>query len=385
MGTESARLLRATASAIVDLEARPALLVDARRRVHAANEAFRRMLGNRGDAVGLACHELNHSRRRPCHAAFTECPLARARATGAPARAVHVHVTARGPCPMLVRVRPAGGPARRGRFLLVMEPLREVGARPTPGKPVGRSPAFCRVLAAITRLAPTRTPVLLHGPAGAGKWRLARLIHAMSPRRTGPFVSLDCRGLTHREGAAELFGVRAEGSSSRVGAVTRADHGSLYLRAVEALPRSLHGPLLRLGEQGVYLPEGADRLLTADVRLLAGARDGVAGLRGAARLEPGLASLLGIFPVEVPPLSRRREDIPLLAESILQEIEGDGPARRLDAASAAALRRHEFRGNIRELAEILSRGRAASRGRVVTLVELLRQAPSSATTPPPDD
>jgi len=367
MPTDVSALARATAAGVVSLESRAAAVVDSRHRIVAANAAFREQLVSGGDVVGRRCHELAHERARPCNPASGDCPLARARSTGAPARVVHVHSTLHGSSLTLVRARPAGGAPDDRWYLLVHEPIREASARPAPGRLVGRSRVFRDMLEQMSRAARGRAPVLFLGPGGSGKRRAARALHAMSSRSGGPFVSLDCRDLCDPGGAGTLFGASGDSGAIGTGLVDRAERGSLYLGSVSELPPSLRRRVLRLVESGLYLPVGAGRARHADVRLLAGSALAPAELAAAARLGPELAATLATFRVEVAPLARRREDILLIAESALQELRGHEPVRSLASAFAAALGRYSFPGNVRELLDVLERAWLGSQDGPVAL------------------
>jgi two-component system response regulator HydG len=361
-------LSRATASGIVALERNAAAVVDARHCIVAANDAFREALGGGGEVVGRRCHEVGHRRRHPCRAASAQCPLGLARTTGA-GRAVHIHETDRGPTPTLVQVRRAGD----SWYLLVLEPVRGVSALPDPGRLVGRSPAFMRMLLQISRAARGSAPVCFVGAAGTGKHRVARVLHTMSSRSRGPFVSVDCASLDETQGAVQLFG---SGASPAAGLVSESEGGSLYLRSVEVLPSSLQGPLVRLGENRLFLPQHAPYPRRVDVRLLAGSSTEPRELARTGRLRAELAALLEIFPIGVPALSRRRDDVPLLAQTVLRELSGER-SLELSPACAAALRRRMYAENTRELVDVVTRAWTDSRGDPVTLERLIcRERPT---------
>jgi len=257
----------------------------------------------------------------------------------------------------LIPLRGADGEIRF--FIEGMTPLRErAGERPLAGM-VGRSPAFNRMLELIHRVAPRATPVLLLGESGTGKELAAQTLHNLSPRANKPFVPVDCSGMTESLFESELFGHEKgafTGAGQRkVGLVEAAAGGTLFLDELGDIPLSLQVKLLRLLETGSFRRVGGVDILRADFRLVAATHRNLAAMVAAGTFRQDLYYRLSAFPIHLPALRERREDLPLLVDSLLERLSPDRPMA-LSPQAMARLEEHGFPGNIRELRNILERG-----------------------------
>jgi len=177
------------------------------------------------------------------------------------------------------------------------------------------------VLQVIARVGDTDSPVLISGPAGVGKRLVARVIHARSRRRLGPFLWLDCRGLPEHLLEAELFGhgrgSRNDNANERKGLFQEANCGTVLLCGVESIPVSLQDRVLQLLQDRESRPFGDSTLLRVDVRLLGATSESLESKLALGTFRQGLYDALNVVSVSLPALSERREDIPLLISSFI--------------------------------------------------------------------
>ncbi|MBZ9567184.1 nitric oxide reductase transcriptional regulator NorR [Modicisalibacter tunisiensis] len=227
------------------------------------------------------------------------------------------------------------------------------------------SPAMRRLDEAIDLVAPTDMCVLLQGETGVGKERVVRALHARSARHQGPLVQVNCASLPESLIESELFGHRRGAFSGAIqdhrGHFAMADGGTLMLDEIGELPLALQPKLLRALQEGEIQPLGSERVQHVDVRVIAVTNRDLAAEAAAGRFREDLYHRLSAFPLQVPPLRERREDLPLLAGHFL----ADNRVRlgitnlRLSADAEAALADWHWPGNVRELEHTL--GRAALR------------------------
>jgi DNA-binding NtrC family response regulator len=223
---------------------------------------------------------------------------------------------------------------------------------------VGRSRAFNRMVELINRVAPAETAALLQGESGTGKELVARAIHDNSPRSDKPFVVVECSGLTESLFESELFGHERgafTGAHARkIGLVEAAEGGTLFLDEVGDVPLSLQVKLLRLLETGTYRRVGSVEPREANFRLITATHRDLQTMVTEGSFRRDLFYRISTFPIALPALEERSEDLPLLIESLLSRL---SPNRTYSVAPATltCLQRYRFPGNIRELRNILER------------------------------
>lgn len=255
-------------------------------------------------------------------------------------------------------------------------------ARYTFADLVGNAPAFQGCLALARRAAEHDFPVLLLGESGTGKELVAHAIHAASPRRHGPFVVVNCGATTEELLAAELFGY-VEGAftgaakGGRAGKIELAHGGTLFLDEVEAMPLRMQVSLLRVLEDGLVVRVGAEQPLKLDVRIVAASNEDLQRAVAQQRFRLDLYHRLSVFPILLPPLRDRTEDIPLLARALLDHL---GFAHlQISSEAVTLLCRYSWPGNVRELKHVLLRAAHTVSGTVITPADL---PPQLATIPP---
>jgi len=224
----------------------------------------------------------------------------------------------------------------------------------------GEGHGIASLRAAIERVAPTGSRVLITGAPGSGKETVARMIHAKSRRAEGRFVALNCAILAPERFETEIFGVEAgadaHAAPRRVGVLERAHGGTLLLDEVSEMPMETQGKIARvLQDQSFERVGGTGSRVKVDIRVLASTAKDLQAEMAAGRFREDLYYRLAVVPLRVPSLKERREDIPALAESFLKHAaETSGlPARALASDAIAALQAHDWPGNVRQLRNIM--------------------------------
>jgi DNA-binding NtrC family response regulator len=255
---------------------------------------------------------------------------------------------------------------------------------PAPGEAsdaepfLARDPAMLRLLAQLEKAAVSDATIRMVGESGTGKDRLARRIHSLSPRRRGAYVVVNCAALPSALAESELFG-HARGAftgahRARVGQIAAADGGTLVLDEVGDLSLGLQPKLLRVLQERELTPVGSRSPLPVDLRVVATSQRELDGEVAAGRFREDLYYRLDVIRLRVPPLRERRQDIPLLAEAFLERFAraaGEEPAR-LGSDALAELSSRPFRGNVRELENLMRRAALLFPGRDVDLWRLER-------------
>lgn len=343
-------------------DALPTIVLDTDYNILAANAAYRRQFGQDDQApLGQKCHRVSHHYAVPCDQAGEHCPMRKAWDSKVPERVLHIHHTPRGPEHVDVELRPILD--EQGRVVAFVERLTSItlaSAQPQQQGLVGRAPAFKAALASLQRAAPAQIPVLLQGESGTGKELFARAIHLGSSRANGPLVVVDCTGLSESLLESELFGYEKgafTGAHQRkIGLAEAAHGGTLFLDEIGEVPLPMQVKLLRLIESGSFRPVGSLRTVHSDFRLVSATHKPLKQMVAEGTFREDLYYRISGFPIRLPALRERIEDLPLLAESLLQRMPGHPPAQ-LGEQALAQLRLHAFPGNIRELRNILERAR----------------------------
>ena len=363
----------------------PHILFDGQYRIIAANAAYRRQFSPQASVVGRTCYEVSHHFSVPCDQAGESCPLARSRASGQRERVLHLHHTPQGESYVnieLVPLRDARG--AQAWFIEKMEPLRVAQGQPAAQGLIGRSPAFQRMLELVSRVGPSQASVLLLGASGTGKELVAQAVHEASPRAAHPLVVVDCASLPETLFESELFGHErgafTGANASKPGLVEAASGGTLFLDEVGDIPLPMQVKLLRLLENGTYRRVGSTALRRTDVRVVAATHRDLKAMVADGRFREDLYYRLSTFPIALPALRDRVDDIPMLAVALLARV---APQRRLalSAGALAVLQRHAFPGNVRELRNVLERAALLADGTRIETVHVERALGSDAPAP----
>jgi DNA-binding NtrC family response regulator len=260
---------------------------------------------------------------------------------------------------------------------------QEIGEAADTRAIVGSSPALRDALLKIEMVACTATTVLVHGETGTGKELIARAIHEQSPRRDRALVKLNCAaisaGLVESELFGHLKGAFTGATDRRVGRFELADGGTLFLDEVSELPLETQTKLLRVLQEGEFEPVGSSKPIKVDVRIVAATNRDLAEDVASGRFRSDLYYRLNVFPIEVPPLRQRREDIPALVEHFMARASRriGKTFTRIAPDALAKLVAYDWPGNIRDLQNTIERAAILSPGNELRVDWELGPAPRS--------
>jgi transcriptional regulator with GAF, ATPase, and Fis domain len=253
---------------------------------------------------------------------------------------------------------------------------------------VGQSPALRNIIQQIELVAPTDASVLILGESGTGKELVAQEIHRRSQRHERAMVRVNCASVPRELYESEFFG-HAKGAFTgavrdRAGRFELANGGTLLLDEVGEIPLELQSKLLRVLQEGTYERIGEEKTRQADVRLIAATNRDLKAEVEAGRFRQDLFYRLNVFPIEVPPLRKRKEDIPLLAELFLQQSSRrfNRASKGLSQGNILALQAYDWPGNVRELLNVIERAVITSRTGTV-LFDLPHAQSSKSRKPDP--
>lgn len=252
---------------------------------------------------------------------------------------------------------------------------------------VGESQLIREMISRLMMVAPTDSTVLITGENGTGKELVAQQVWLNSNRRGQPLVKLNCAALPHELAESELFGYRkgafTGADRNRDGKFKAADGGTIFLDEIGDLSPAIQAKLLRVLESGEIEPLGADVSETVDVRLITATNRELKKLVAEGRFRDDLYYRLNIVPIEVPPLRERREDIPLLIRHFLTRLAATTGLgnKEIEAEALGYLSGLEWRGNIRELRNVIERCYIMSRSKSIDLAEVQKLCGLRPTEP----
>jgi DNA-binding NtrC family response regulator len=226
---------------------------------------------------------------------------------------------------------------------------------------LGEDAALKETMLALQRAAATDTTVLILGESGTGKELMSRALHQLSPRAKGPFVAINCAAIPEALLENELFGHEKgafTGAHARKeGKAELAHRGTLFLDEIGDLPLPLQGKILRLVQEKQFERVGGNQTLSVDIRVVAATNRDLRAAVDRQEFREDLFFRISVFPVEIPPLRRRRADIPILADAFLERFAKEMGRKGLKLGTEArrALQEHSWPGNVRELQNCLER------------------------------
>ena len=250
---------------------------------------------------------------------------------------------------------------------------------------IGNSPVLRQVLRQVEAVAPTNSTVLIQGETGSGKELIARAVHNLSQRRNHPFVKLNCAAIPTGLLESELFG-HEKGAftgaiAQRIGRFELASQGTIFLDEISEIPIDLQPKLLRVLQEREFERLGSSRTLRTDARLIAATNRDLSAMVEEQRFRSDLFYRLNVFPIYVPPLRERKEDIPFLVRHFAQHFARD-MTKEIDSISAETMNSlvsYPWPGNVRELQNVIERAVILSRGTAlkVSLADLKARTPDT--------
>ena len=249
--------------------------------------------------------------------------------------------------------------------------------RPLPlPEMVGESPAMLELARLVRLVAPRSASVLIEGETGTGKELVAKAVHRLSARASKPFAVLNCAAIPEALLEAELFG-HTRGAftgavQSRTGRIEAANGGTLFLDEIGEMPLALQAKMLRFLESGELQRVGDNETLRVNVRVVAASHQPLRRRAKEKAFRLDLYHRLAVFPVSIPALRDRMEDVLPLAAYLLDKLGEEMPVKRLSAGAAKRLMEHDWPGNVRELAHVLERGAILAEDRREIAVEEIR-------------
>ncbi|MDA3863204.1 MAG: sigma 54-interacting transcriptional regulator [Deltaproteobacteria bacterium] len=241
---------------------------------------------------------------------------------------------------------------------------------------IGRSYPMRRIFQVIKQVATTDVTVLITGESGTGKEMIARAVHTISERSKGPFQAINCAALPEQLLESELFGhvkgAFTGATRDRAGSIEMAKGGTLFLDEIGELPFSLQSKLLRFLQEHEYQRVGESKISKADIRIITATNRNLKEEVNQGNFREDLYFRVKVIPIEVPPLRERREDIPLLAITLLEETSSKHNKSNISLAPEVIgiLREYSWPGNVRELLNVLEYGVALASGDVITKNDL---------------
>jgi len=345
---------------IIDILPGPFVVIDRNYHIIAANRAYLARYGKDSrQVVGRHCYEVSHHSSVPCSQHGEHCPLEAVFSNGQPTQVMHLHYDRHGR-EEYVQLQAAPILSDSGEVLYMGEYVQVVTqAADEDAILVGRSRPFLRLTSLLQRVAPTQTTVLLLGESGVGKERVAEYIHHYSNRSRGPFIVVDCGTLGETLIESELFGHEKgafTGAGARKKGLFEAAHGgTLFIDEICELPLALQTKLLRVLESGTIRRIGGTEYIKVDVRIIAATNRNVQSMVKDGQFRQDLYYRLSAFPVNVPSLRERKDDIVALAEHFLASLADGDRHVPLSPEVIETLLGYDYPGNVRELRNIMER------------------------------
>lgn len=356
---------------IIDILPDPFVIIDRDYRIVAANSQYTSRYGMTTEEIsGQLCHKVSHHSDVPCSQHGEHCPLETVFETGQPTQVMHIHYDHEDHEEYVqLQANPIfddeGQVKYMGEYINPINQYNEPG-----GLLVGRSPPMMRLTSLLQRVAPTQTTVLLQGESGVGKECVAQYLHQYSNRPSGPFVVVDCGSLGEQLIESELFGYEKgafTGAASRKKGLFEAAYGgTLFIDEIGELPLPLQTKLLRVLETGTVRRVGGTDYHKVDVRIVAATHRNLRQMVKDGDFRQDLYYRLSAFPINIPSLRERKDDIHMLSEHFLRGIEDGEMHIPLSAQVIERLMCYDYPGNVRELRNILERAVILASGSVIS-------------------
>ncbi|NVK54734.1 MAG: sigma 54-interacting transcriptional regulator [Alteromonadaceae bacterium] len=366
---------------MINLIDKPAIFINPEYTILAVNEAYRDTYDADIRVGASRCFEVSHGHNSPCDQHGEECPIKRCVKTERASSVIHIHNTEHGKtyCDIIMRpIKDADGIT--AGFLEILDKINFATVESHANKMIGASPPFKAMLTKINRAASSEIAVLLHGETGTGKELVAKAIHESSRRAEKPFVVIECTGLNENLFESELFGHEkgafTGASYAKKGLIEIANGGTVFFDEIADVPLSMQVKLLRLLETQCYRTVGGLKQKKANFRLICASHKNLLNLLESGEFRKDLYYRIAGFPISLPSLHERAEDIPSLALHFLNHSELGH--KRFDVTALESLIEYSFPGNIRELKNIVEQAALLANEDLITVDDLPEHVQISA-------
>lgn len=335
---------------------KPAIFITPEYTILAVNDAYRDTYEAEVVTGKSRCFEISHGHNTPCDKHGEDCPIQTCSKTKKSTSVVHIHKTEYGNtyCDILMKPVIDEHGITTG-FLEILDRINFAAAEPEGNKMVGSSLKFKEMLTKVNRAAKSEIAVLLHGETGTGKELVSKALHETSKRSDKPFVIIECTGLNESLFESELFGHEkgafTGASHAKKGLIEIAKGGTVFFDEIADVPLSMQVKLLRLLETKCYRTVGGIKQLKSDFRLICASHKNLMELVEKGEFRKDLYYRIAGFPINLPSLAERKEDIPALVKHFLAHSEL--PHKKITSNAINRLSQYNFPGNIRELKNIV--------------------------------
>lgn len=335
---------------------KPAIFITPEYTILAVNEAYKDIYDTEVTPGKSRCFEISHGLTAPCDTHGEDCPIQQCAKSRKTTSVVHIHNTERGKtyCDILMKPVIDEEGVTTG-YLEILDRIAFASVESEADKMIGTSSSFKHMLKKVNRAAKSEIAVLLHGETGTGKELVSKALHETSRRAGKPFVIIECTGLNENLFESELFGHEkgafTGATHAKKGLIEIAKGGTVFFDEIADVPLSMQVKLLRLLETQCYRTVGGIKQMKADFRLICASHKNLLELVEKNEFRKDLYYRIAGFPIDLPSLSERREDIPALAEHFLAHSELH--QKKFTKAAMKRLSHYHFPGNIRELKNIV--------------------------------
>lgn len=368
--TNKASLSKPSCDDLINIFNEPFVIIDKHYQIVASNNAYRDTFHTHESIDGKFCYEVSHGYDSPCSLHGEHCPLETVMRTGKSTSVLHIHKHGNEKEHVQISADPIHND--EGEVHYIGETMVTIPqAKSEPQLLVGRAPAILRLISILHRVAPTQSTVFIQGESGAGKDCVANYLHHYSKRSEKPMIVVDCGAIGETLIESELFGYEKGAFTGalkqKIGLIESAHGGTLFIDEIGELSLDLQTKLLRVLESGTIRRIGGTHYFSVDVRIIAATNQDVKKMVSNGKFRHDLYYRLATFPVYVPPLRERKEDIPAIAEHFLRnKIEGGTQHIPLSPELIEILFSYDFPGNIRELRNIIERAVILAAGDPIT-------------------
>lgn len=355
---------------------KPAIFITPEYHILAVNDAYRDIYDMEVIVGQSRCFEVSHHLSAPCDQHGEDCPIQECIKTDRATSVVHIHKTQHGKtfCDILMKpVKDEDGMTMG--YLEILDKISFATVDSESNKMIGSAPSFMALLTKVNRAASSEIAVLLHGETGTGKELVAKALHDSSRRSTKPFVVIECTGLNENLFESELFG-HEKGSftgatQAKKGLIEMANGGTVFFDEIADVPLSMQVKLLRLLETQCYRTVGGIKQRKADFRLVCASHKNLMELVDRGQFRKDLYYRIAGFPITLPSLCERAEDVPALATHFLNYSELKH--KKFSKKALDRLCRYNFPGNIRELKNIVEQAALLSNEDTIEIADLPEQ------------